>query len=68
MSHGCKAESAKSSEAFTLVSSLLSSIEPETIEADNALAVIVRSISGVSDTVSIVFTSAQSSTFNMLLA
>lgn len=50
--------SARSSDAFTEVSSFVSSIEPETIEAVKSLAVIVRSISVVSDTVSIVFTSA----------
>ncbi len=55
--------SARSREAFTEVSSFVSSILHDTIDADNALAVIVRSISEVSDTVSIVFTSAPSSTF-----
>ena len=50
--------SARSREAFTEVSSFDSSILHATIEADNALAVIARSISVVSDTVSIVFTSA----------
>ena len=55
---GCTALSARSREAFTLVSSFDSSILHATIEAVRSLAVIVRSISEVSDTVSIVFTSA----------
>ena len=55
---GCTAVSARSRDAFTDVSSFDSSILHATMEADNALAVIVRSISAVSDTVSIVFTSA----------
>ena len=50
--------SARSREAFTEVSSFDSSIEPERIVAVKSLAVIARSISVVSDTVSIVFTSA----------
>lgn len=57
-SDGCTAVSARSRLAFTLVSSLVSSIEPALIVAVKSLAVIARSISVVSDTVSIVFTSA----------
>jgi len=50
--------SARSREAFTEVSSLVSSIEPERIVAVRSRAVMAKSISVVSDTVSIVFTSA----------
>ena len=63
----CKALSAKSREAFTLASSFVSSILPATIEAVKALAVIVKSISEVSVTVSIVFTSAPVSIPSSLL-
>lgn len=54
----CRAVSARSSEAFTLASNLDSSIEEARIVAVKSLAVIARSISEVSETVSIVFTSA----------
>ena len=50
--------SARSRLAFTLVSSFVSSIELDLIEAVRSRAVITRSISEVSDTVSMGFTSA----------
>lgn len=48
---GCTAVSARSRLAFTDVSSLVSSIEPETIEAEICCPVSVKSISELSDMV-----------------